>query len=201
MDKKKIIAALALMILSVAAFGQDKEKEPFVKQYLLRTQGNLSFGYLTKLKLVPIYVAGDFDFYLDERVSLFGEGAFFLATNEDTKFIKHNHTLLGGMNYHLTKNNRFDPYIGFNPGVIIGQYRVEDPANIGTFRETKVGVIPVFSPCIGFNYHIGSIFNFFVRARYIQAQFFGTSPTRVPVSELRISAGLGWTWNFFQKKK
>jgi hypothetical protein len=188
---------LALVLMGLAAQAQDNNT--FVKKYLLRTQGNLSVGYMVKQKTVPAYIGGDFDYFIDERVSWYGEGSFFVtSTSDEVGYkIKHNHAILSGVNIHLTANKRFDPYIGINPGIMISQFGSTNII-IGP-QYTKVGVSPVFSAAVGINYYVGSIFNFFVRARYIQGQFFANSMERIPLSEFRFSAGLGWNWSFIQK--
>lgn len=195
MDKRLVM--LALVLMGLAAQAQDNNT--FVKKYLLRTQGNLSVGYMLKQKTVPAYIGGDFDYFIDERVSWYGEGSFFVTgTSDEIGYkIKHNHAILSGVNIHLTKEKRFDPYIGINPGIMISQFGSTDMI-IGP-QYTKVGVSPVFSAAVGINYYVGSIFNFFVRARYIQGQFFANSMERIPLSEFRFSAGLGWNWSFIQK--
>jgi hypothetical protein len=188
---------LAFVLMGIAAQAQDNNT--FVKKYLLRTQGNLSVGYMVKQKTVPAYIGGDFDYFVDERVSWYGEGSFFVTgTSDEVGYkIKHNHAILSGVNIHLTKEKRFDPYIGINPGIMISQFGSTNMI-IGP-QYTKVGVSPVFSAAVGINYYVGSIFNFFVRARYIQGQFFANSMERIPLSEFRFSAGLGWNWSFIQK--
>ena len=195
MDKRLVM--LALVLMGLAAQAQDNNT--FVKKYLLRTQGNLSVGYMVKQKTVPAYIGGDFDYFIDERVSWYGEGSFFVtSTSDEVGYkIKHNHAILSGVNIHLTANKRFDPYIGINPGIMISQFGSTNII-IGP-QYTKVGVSPVFSAAVGINYYVGSIFNFFVRARYIQGQFFANSMERIPLSEFRFSAGLGWNWSFIQK--
>lgn len=204
MGKIKLLALLACMA-SLATNAQTENA--FTKKHLLRTQGNLSLGYMVKQKIVPAYVGGDFDFYFDERISLYGEGSFFITqTAEPVGYkIKHNHAILSGMNIHLVQGKRFDPYIGINPGIMISQFGPVSDVNIALYnppytQNTRVGVSPVFSAAAGFNYFVGSIFNFFVRVRYIHGQYFGNSMERIPLSEFRFSAGLGWNWNFFQKK-
>ncbi len=195
MDKRLVM--LALVLMGLAAQAQDNNA--FVKKYLLRTQGNLSVGYMVKQKTVPAYIGGDFDYFIDERVSWYGEGSFFVTgTSDEVGYkIKHNHAILSGVNIHLTANKRFDPYIGINPGIMISQFGSTNII-IGP-QYTKVGVSPVFSAAVGINYYVGSIFNFFVRARYIQGRFFANSMERIPLSEFRFSAGLGWNWSFIQK--
>jgi hypothetical protein len=200
MDKRLVL--LAFVLMGMAAQAQDDK--PFVKKYLLRTQGNLSVGFMTKQKTVPAYIGGDFDFFVDERVSFYGEGSFFVtSTSDEVGYkMKHNHAILSGFNIHLTSQKRFDPYIGINPGIMISQFGPTSDVNIGLYnppftQNTKVGVSPLFTTAIGFNYYVGSIFNFFARIRYIQGQFFGNSMERIPLSEFRFSAGLGW--NFIQK--
>ena len=194
------------LLLGTAAMAQTESE--FVKKHLLRTQGNISIGYMLKQKMAPAYIGGDFDFFLSEKVSWYGEGSFFVTnTTQETSYkIKHNHAILSGFNIHFTDKKRFDPYIGINPGIMISQFGPVGDVNIALYnppftQNTRVGISPVFSAAAGVNYYIGSIFNFFVRVRYIQGQFFSNSMERIPLSEFRFSAGLGWNWNFFQKKR
>jgi len=46
----------------------------------------------------------------------------------------------------------------------------------------------------GMNYYVGSIFNFFVHLLYLQSQSLEHLPVKMPLSKIRLMAGLGFNF-------
>jgi hypothetical protein len=87
------------------------------------------------------------------------------------------------------KPNRFDPYIGLTPGISLVRVRFNGNERI---ESTPLSVVPVMSAQLGFNFYVGSIFNFFAKVQGIKGQFFSILPKPKNIDEIRIMAGLGW---------
>jgi hypothetical protein len=156
------------------------------KRHGLRTMGTLSPGYMFGLKEGVVSLSGSWSFYLNEHISVHGEGSYFLTSLEEFSRVSDNSSLLGGLNYHFTANKRFDPFIGMQPGA--GFFTREG----GQLVSYKLEVVPLISFIGGVNYYVGSFFNFFVHLRYLQGQAINNPEFKSSLSEIRLMAGLGF---------
>src|SRR4051812_869033 len=112
----------------------------------VRTQGNLAGGYLFKQKQPSAYVNGDIDLFLDDRVAFAGSlWCSFALNRKNETGIKANHAVFGGINYHFLKPKRWDPFIGFTPGLGLVQvaYRQADE-----LKRTPYAAAPLLSATI-----------------------------------------------------
>jgi hypothetical protein len=99
-----------------------------------------------------------------------------------------NSTVKWGPFYHFHKK-RLDYYVGIQPGVNFVQPQGQD-AN-GNDYYYQFAVVPVVSPVTGLNFHFGRFFNMFLEGTYIGGRYLGNGFTKINVSELRLSFGLG----------
>lgn len=189
---KKIITAL-LLFIAISASAQ-----PIVESRKgnLRTQGNLAGGYLFAQKSAGAYLAGDFDLFIDERVSITGAGWYGFKTGDNRSGLLRNHALFSGFNYHPVKKGRWDPFIGISPGMGIAEIKFMDGEGVA---QTTVGVAPLISGEAGCNYYVGSIFNLFVKFRAVTGQARGDAPAPVRLDEIKVSAGLGWNFRLWRQ--
>ena len=194
METKKIIAA-AFFIIAVAA----AHAQPVVKKRTgnLRGQGNIAAGYLLNQKTSAAYLAGDWDLFIDENVSVTGEGWYGFKLRNSTTGLLNNHAVFGGLNYHLLKKGRFDPYIGFSPGVAIVKMGY---LNEESSLQTDYTAAPLISGVIGCNYYVGSIFHFFVKMRGVAGRARGAAPEPSSLNEIKLTAGLGWNLRLWKAK-
>lgn len=188
---KKIITVL-LLFVAITSFSQ-----PIVESRKgnLRTQGNIAGGYLFSQKAAGAYLTGDLDLFIDERVSISGAGWYGFKTGENDLGLYRNHAVFGGFNFHPVRKGRWDPFMGFSPGVGIAEIRYLDAEGLSQFTT---GVAPLISGEIGCNYYVGSIFNLFVKARAVTGQAGGKAPAPTRLDEIKITAGLGWNFRLWK---
>lgn len=203
-SKHLLTLLVALYCLGLTA--QTEDKRTFNRWHLLRTQGNLSFGYMPALKKPVFYVTGDAEFFISGKTSIYGEASVgilnSLVAPQGFNFSPGAVVLSGG-NYHFTPHDsRFDLYAGLNPGVRIipNITRAETPEGLAYLKDR-----PTFCPVVGLQagatYYIGSVFNFFARVQYLHSSLQGFdvyAPQNL--NEVRVTAGLGWTWGFLRNK-
>lgn len=201
-QKLQVITSIRILLLMLSAFtffNTQAQKIWEVRKGCVRSQGNLAPGYLFGQKIASGYVNGDMDLFFDNRVSFTGSAwaSFALNRNNQTG-IKANHAVFGGLNYHFCKAGRFDPYIGFTPGLGIVQVAYRDGE---TIKRTPYAAVPLVSGVAGFNYYVGWIFHVFVKVQGVTGQVFSTLPAPVRLDELKIMTGLGWNLRLWKPKK
>jgi hypothetical protein len=179
---KKLLLLFSLWLLGCFLQAQDS----FTKTHGLRAMGTLAPGFFTS-GATAVYFAGDFDYYLNERISVNGEGHYFLSDLHGNPQIINYHALLAGVNYHFTESKQFDPFIGMQPGLGL----VEGVRLIG-MSPSRFEAVPLLSFCAGTNFYVGSIFHFFVKVRYLQGHSLSATDYKVPLGEFRLMAGLGF---------
>lgn len=192
MEKKKISILLILCIISIYGMAQEDVTE---KTGMFRGQANLAGSYILPFKQFGTFITGDFNYYLNPRVSVAGEGWYMLPVTEKQMLTAH-HNLLGGLTWHLSKHTRWDPYIAFTPGISFTAQR--DTAD-GKNRITPIALSPSLTLAAGCNYYPGSIFHFFVKVRYLYTNLAAQELPSSTLHEIRITAGLGF--NFKKRKK
>ncbi len=145
-------------------------------------------GYMFGMSEAVTSLSGDFEFYLSERISIQGEGSVFLTSFTSNTRVSENNQLFGGLNYHFTENKKADVFLGMQPGVsFFSAQSLKGEPEIYRKPET----IPLLSLSGGINYYVGSIFHFFLHARYIQGQAIQNPQSRYSINEIRFLAGLG----------
>ena len=164
----------------------------------IRTQGNFSGGYLFGQKAASAYLNGDIDVFVDDRVGVTGSAFYSFALNRNNQTgLKANHAVFFGINYHFLKPQRFDPFIGFTPGMGLVQAAYKDG---DVLKRTPYAAVPLLSATIGFNYYVGSIFNFFAKVQGVTGHVVSTMPSAMRLDELKFMAGLGWNLRMWKPK-
>jgi len=171
---------------------------PFDRTGTLRTQANLAGGYLFAQKEYTAYISADLNYYVSPRVSVTGEGWYSFTTSGEETGLQKNHSLFGGLSYHILRNEHWDPYVGFSPGAAFVSSGYDDQ---GTIRETNITAAPLISITAGCNWYVGSIFHFYFKLRFVSGQMTGEVPAPVRLEELKITGGLGWNINCRRKRK
>jgi len=103
----------------------------------------------------------------------------------------YNHNLMVGLNRHIIYKNH-DLYFGLQPGISITKTVFAE-----IIKTDGVGVNPVLSPIVGYNYYVYKYFHLFVQSRLILGTHLHGSVQ--PLHELRVSAGLGLNLNLLNK--
>lgn len=164
----------------------------------IRTQGNFSGGYLFGQKAASAYLNGDVDVFVDDRVGVTGSAFYSFALNRNNQTgLKANHAVFFGINYHFLKPQRFDPFIGFTPGMGLVQAAYKDG---DVLKRTPYAAVPLLSATIGVNYYVGSIFNFFAKVQGVTGHVVSTMPSAMRLDELKFMAGLGWNMRMWKPK-
>ena len=199
--------SLLLLLVSTLAFGQKKNRpeltgEDIIRKGLVRAQGTISPGWTTADGNTNLYLQGDMEYFLEDKISLKGDISYFLDTQGDG-YLKHNHSLFFGSQYHMPYK-RFDPYIGLHPGVSLVQAR--NP-NLGTaevpvaYEESLMKISPAISVATGFNFYVWRYIHFMANVKYVHAKHSTEWGTNYALDEFRISFGLGWNVNMIKRKK
>jgi len=191
-------ASLLLMLVSTLAFGQKKNRpeltgEDILRKGLLRAQMTISPGWTIADGNTNLYLQGDMEYFLQDKISLKGDISYFLDT-QGNGYLKHNHSLFFGAQYHFP-HKRFDPYIGLHPGVSLVQAKNstfgtnENPVE---YSVSNLKVSPAISVATGFNYYVWRYIHFMANVKYVHAKHPTEWGTNYALDEFRISFGLGW---------
>lgn len=197
---RKIFFCFLLSGISNSVDGQTPDqKSRYISEGMLRAQATISMGFMS-LDPGSIYLHGNLEYYIDNNISLRGDGYYSLSAN----VFEFNHSLLAGASYHIKTKTHFDPYIGFGPGVAINKGL--DYSNTfcdpGPCPESGIrSVNPLISPILGFNYYFERLFHIFLETRYIHGKYLSGVTVPWSLSELRFSFGLGFNLDLLKKKK
>lgn len=199
--------SLLLLLVSTLAFGQKKNRpeltgEDIIRKGLVRAQATISPGWTLADGMTNVYLQGDMEYYLEDKVSLKGDVSFFLGT-QGNGYLKHNHSLFFGAQYHFPYK-RFDPYIGLHPGVSLVQVNnptMPTPEIDVAIGESNLKASPAISVATGFNFYVWRYIHFMANLKYIHAKHPAEWGTNYALDELRISFGLGWNVNMIKRKK
>lgn len=187
---KKLSLLLFLLAAAPAAQAQDG---PYIRHGLLRAFGTLTPGIMTSQSLTNMYFHGNIEYYLDDRISLRGDGFLFLASTKSRVVYQANHSLFAGASRHISTEGNFDPYFG----LLFGLGMTQLPGDI---VAEPVSYNPLLSPHIGINYYGEKVFHIFGEVRYVMGKNFPAGQPASSMGELRFSFGLGLDI-FTQKEK
>lgn len=198
---------LLLLLVTTLAFGQKKNRpeltgEDIIRKGLVRAQGTISPGWTIADGNTNLYLQGDMEYFLQNKVTLKGDISYFLGTVGDG-YLKHNHSLFFGAQYHFPYK-RFDPYIGFHPGASLVQARnpaLSTPETDVVQLESKLKVSPAISVSTGFNFYVWRYIHFMANLKYVHAKHSTEWGTNYALDEFRISFGLGWNVNMIKHKR
>jgi hypothetical protein len=198
MESQRIKAMLLAIAVSVCAH-LSAQKIWDERAGCISAQGNLAPGYLLEQKSVGAYVDGDVELFIDDRFACTGAvWASFATTSKDEIGLRANHALFWGANYHFLKPGRFDPYIGFTPGLGLVRATYQNGGEVSLAPFT---VAPLAGLTVGCNYYVGSIFHFFVRVEGVVGQMFGTLPSPKRIDEIKFMGGLAFNLRLWKPKK
>jgi len=178
-----------LILFSILLFGLhiNAQEKIFTKTNGFRAMGTLCPGVFTSNGATSLYFSGDWDYYFNEHFSMNGEGHYFLANLTGNTSITSYHSLLWGMNYHFLIFNQLDPFVGMEPG-----FGFVDGTRLFGSKPNAFETIPLITFTVGTNFYVGSIFHFFIKARYLQGQSLSATDYHLSLSEFRFMGGLGW---------
>jgi hypothetical protein len=182
--------SLFIFLIPVCFTAQQNEPKNFHYNGLINASATISPGFLlNRGGATTMSIHGFLEFFPEDKISLRGDGFYFVGEQKKPAALYQNSTLKFGGFYHTAKN-RFDAYIGFQPGVNFVQPVGQDINGNDFYYTFKIA--PVISGVAGMNYHFGKLFNMFLETTYIRGRYLGDGFTSIDISEIRISAGLGF---------
>lgn len=183
---KSTYIALLIVLIGAKTHAQDRE---IIRKGLIKSELTLSPSTMFSGKQSNFYLHGGFEGFVSPKISLSGEGYYYLGTiSSDNSIFKFNHSLFFGASKHFTKG-KSDFYLGIQPGVSITKL----DESVNNFEKTHVGVNPLASSVVGYNFYVNRFFHFFVQTRFIAGQH--NFDVHENISEFRFSAGLGLNLN------
>jgi len=187
---KNIILILLTVSLNLNSFGQ-VEDTLSKKDWKLKAALSFAPGLLTE-KTKTIQLQGTFGFVKD-KIELRGDAFYFLNSFGDRPRFSMNHQLYAGVFYKFLSDKKFQPYLGFQPGIAMSQSSEYGALDFETQElEYQITYNPVGSIAGGFDFFGEKWFYLFTEARYI----FGKHKSNtypVFLDEFRLSFGLGFT--------
>lgn len=175
---KKIILFLTFFIC-LNTTGQEVDRAGLLKGTL-----TISPGFMLDSKSQPFYFHGILEFHTSDKVSVVGEGSFYLGDLHDNAIFRYNNSLFAGFNWHPLENGPSDLFFGIQPGVSFTM--ISDQST-----DDRLGVNPVGSLNVGYNYFMNEYFHFFLMSKTILGKHSTHKVTSL--NEFRISAGLGFS--------
>lgn len=185
----------ALFAISACAVANAQQAEPFVARGLVSGAASIGPGFMVDHPLTNIYVTGDANYFLEDRISLQGSAAWYVGAQQDSTFLKENSRVSFGPVYHFTKGG-LDVGLGFLPGVSLTQL---EPTG-QDLPATPLKLLPNVSLSGSVTYYVWKYMHFFANVRYVHAQYTSAAITPLPLDELVVTAGLGWQVRMRKKK-
>lgn len=183
---KVLIAAVVTVLMSSHT---SLAQAGFQKDGLLHGSGAISLG-LMRDGVQNVYVSGYLEYFPEERVSLRGDGYYFVDGISDFKPLDMNHQVYAGALFHLP-SEKIDPYIGFQPGIAISR-RTDSIVDIsGDLIPSTQSFNPLTSAVVGFNYWGGKHFSLFAEVRFTRGIHLANSWPKY-LDELKFSFGLAF---------
>lgn len=183
---EKVIRFLLILIFCIPALrgvAQDIIRPGLIRAYL-----TISPSRMLSAGQSHFYLHGNLEGYLTEKLSLSGEGYYYLGGLSSESDFNFNHCGFFGASWHFLKENN-DLYVGVQPGIAIAQLSESVNGN----NPTNTGVNPLFSAVAGYNLFVSRVFHFFIQTRIIAGQH--NVDMRKDLTEFRFSAGLGFNLN------
>ncbi len=187
MINKSVFLSLIIIYTILSYCYHAQNDITFIQKGSIKAMATLSPSKILSKNLSPFYLHGSLEYYIDNKVSIIGEGFYYLGDLSSQPFINFNHNIFFGANYHFIKNNN-DLYIGVQPGVSFTQIKPNDTQN--KQYSNRISVNPLISISIGYNFFVSKYFYFFVQNKYVHGENILVSPFNM--SDVRLSAGLGF---------
>lgn len=171
-------------------FGAGMSAQEFDRTGLLRTSLTIAPGLQVNTGISMIYLHGFLEYFPEEKVSIRGNGYYCVDSWAEDSRIAMNHTLSFGCMYHPVPG-RIDPYAGIEPALLFVKIRNDRQTFVAV--PPVAGVVPGMGLTAGCSYFVSRYFNFFAQGTYMVAARFQETYVPISVSDVRISAGLGFS--------
>jgi hypothetical protein len=197
-------------MFSTIAIAQ-QENGQYIHKHLLRADASIVAGNMFKSNLSNVYVDGNLEYYLDNKISIRGDGIFLVGSKgltDDSVGLKDNHSLCLGVDYHFHTNSHLDPYFVFQPGLAYtSSYKqMAGPILYGSEQSNtkhyySATLSPYASAGFGVNYYFQYVAHLFLEARYVYENHMSDAPKPMSLEEVRITFGLGFNLFIIKDKK
>jgi hypothetical protein len=203
--------SVILPLFSISSYMNAQfQNEQFIHKHLVRADASIVSGYMFKDNLKNVHLNGNLEYYLDNIVSIRGDGNYLLGSTgwtDDSMHLKDDISIMLGPVFHFRTNNHFDPYFILQPGIAYtssyydaypGQNYIEGEKKIYNYQGS---LSPMASAGLGFNYYFQRFAHLFLETRYVHGQHLSFAPSPVSLQELRITFGLGFNLFIIKEKK
>lgn len=191
---EKIIRVLSVFVLLLGFQASQAQDVPQIRAGLIRTHLTITPSYMFSGGQSYFYLHGNLEGYLSSHLSVTGDSYYYLGNlSAGNGIFKFNHSIFCGFSWHFTKNSH-DLYLGFEPGVALTQLNAAE----NDLATTHIGVNPLFSPFLGYNFYVYKIFHFFLQTRLVAGEH--NYDLHKNLTEFRFSAGLGFNINAIKAK-
>ena len=163
----------------------EAQEDPYAGTGLLRAHLTISPSRALALKGSYFYLHGTITGYLSPRLSMSGDGYYYLGSLSSTSSFDYHHAFFFGPSWHFPTNNH-DLYVGLQPGLSFTKLHEDEHETL----KTHMGVNPMLSMVAGYNFFINGVFHFFLQTRYVLGEHHYDRAENL--SELRLSGGLGF---------
>src|SRR5688500_4741322 len=109
MEKVKLIICFLLSVFTMCA--QEKE---FKTKGMLKATSTISPGFMLGQTRTNIYLAGELEYFIEEKVSVRGDGFWYLGSQQNPDLLRQNSSVYWGAAYHI-KKKRTDFFVGLQP--------------------------------------------------------------------------------------
>ena len=181
----RTLTALAVLLAHTGLVAQ--EARPWTERGLLRGSASICPGIPVNGEGTNIYVGGRLEYFLEDVVSIRGEGFWYIDNQQQDAFLAQNSQITFGPFYHIIKD-RVDLAFGFEPGLSFVQ---PSPTENGAWTD-PLRAVPNVALCTGLTYAVWDYFHCFVDARYVHSVYPGSVEGNLLLDEFIFGAGLGF---------
>ena len=187
MVKKIILLFLVFPCVIKAQEGQ------YIHKHLTRGTLTFSTGAITGGISNPVCLTGNLEYYLDNKVSVRGDGFFKVADLNKSSYLGNYGGLLSGIVYHPKTNNHIDPFIGLQMGLVSSEYNPQSVIMTLIAIPPSISTSPAISPLIGLNYYANKWFHITLQGRYLKAKHLpGNGYSSFKINDISFQFGLGF---------
>lgn len=181
---RSILASIALLSVLASARAQDG------RAGLLLGAGSIAPGYIPAQELSTSYLIGTLSYYMEDRISIQGRGAWYQPSDEAATVLNQHHSLSVGPLYHWGKE-RLDIHTGPEVGTTFTRLAGGGPSD----AALPMRVLPLMAWNGGITYFVWDHFHFFLDLRYQYARYVGSPTGTVGLGEMTFAGGLGFHLN------
>ena len=116
---KNKIVIIGMVLLSNSMLAQQENRQ-FIHKHLVLADASIVAGNMFKSGSNNVYLNGNLEYYLDNKVSVRGDANWMAGTQnkvDKTRGLNEYYSVLLGCAFHLPSASHFDPYFILQPGL------------------------------------------------------------------------------------